>query len=112
MANDGLSDLWCKRLNDFARSGLSVRKWCEENGVTECQHTYWRRKLAAADAANTIGAGWLPVAITEALPLSIASTAPVGLTIRIGVAQIDLAPGFDPALLRAVVAALGTPETP
>jgi hypothetical protein len=32
---------------------------------------------------------------------------PPGLTVRIGAAEIDVRPGFDPDLLRATVAALG-----
>ena len=62
MAIEDRTDVWRKRLSDFARSGLSVRKWCEKNGVSECQHTYWRRKLAVTGDTNTMGALSPPIA--------------------------------------------------
>ena len=104
MVNEELAQVWRKRLDDFAQSGLSVRKWCEAHGCSKNQYTYWRRRLANSDSARA-GSAWLPVQIIEPAP---APASLARLTVRIAHAAIDVEPGFDPALLRAVVEALGT----
>lgn len=106
MAKEELAEVWRKRLDDFAQSGLSVRKWCEVKGCSKNQYTYWRRRLANGDTAKA-GAAWLPVQIIEPAP---APASLARLTVRVAHAAIDVEPGFDPALLRAVVEALGTPR--
>ena len=53
--------LWRERLDDLARSGLSVRAWCEARGIGKSQYAYWRRRIAEADALPGEGAAWLPV---------------------------------------------------
>ena len=103
MWNEELADVWRKRLADIAESNLTVRKWCEQQGVSFQQYVYWRRRLAFTDAPKPTGADWLPVAVIEAAPVAVAKS----LTVRIAGAAIDLQPGFDPDLLRSVVAALG-----
>ena len=105
MANEELAEVWRERLGDLAQSGLSVRKWCEVNGYSKSQYTYWRRRLANSDTAKTGGAAWLPVQVIAPPP---SPASPALLTVRVAHAAIDVEPGFDPALLRAVVHALRT----
>lgn len=102
MNPDNLDDLWRQRLADLSQSGLSVRQWCEHNGVSKSTYGYWRRKLAEANSTQSEGRGWITVAHDRSAP-----TASRGLTVRIAGAAIDVETGFDPSLLRAVVLALG-----
>jgi hypothetical protein len=103
MSNEN-REVWRKRIDDLARSGLTVAKWCELNGTTPRQYGYWRKKLGSAAKQRTAPAKWVAVAIAEPAP---SPTSPSGLTVRIAGAEIPLQPGFDPVLLRAVVEALG-----
>lgn len=105
MNPDPLDDLWRQRLADLSQSGLSVRQWCEQKGVTKSTYGYWRRKLALADAAETGGTDWLCVTSDPPVP-----TVSKGLTVEIAGASIPVQNGFDPALLRAIVVALGEPR--
>lgn len=105
MTREELAQVWRKRLDDFAQSGLSVRKWCERQGFSKNQYTYWRRRLADTAIGKAGGTAWLPV---QVLPPSPTPTSPALLTLRIAGAEIDLTAGFDPSLLRAVVTALGS----
>lgn len=100
MSNQDPAPVWRQRLDDLAQSGLSVREWCQARGISKSQYTYWRRRIAEAEAAAPERATWLSIPAA-------ASTASSSLTLRIAGAQIDLQPGFDPDLLRSVVAALG-----
>ena len=104
MANEYLVELWRKRLDDAARSELTVQKWCELNGTTPRQYGYWRKKLGGEAKRPTPPGKWMALAIAEPSPSPVV---PSGLTLRIAGAEIELQSGFDPALLRAVVLALG-----
>lgn len=37
-------DLWMKRIQDFQKSGLSRKEWCQENQVPLSTFSYWIRK--------------------------------------------------------------------
>ena len=98
MSKEGLRELWRDRLDSFLRGGKSVRAWCAEQEIPEHQFHYWRRRLTEVSTTSQ-GAGWAAMAV---LPES----APGGVAIRMGRALIEVQPGFDAGLLRAVVDAL------
>ena len=106
MSNPQLAQEWRERLQDYAQSEMTVREWCDFNGVSTHQYFYWRRRLAGATAKTGAYPAWQSVDILDPLPLS---TAQASLNVHIAGAHIEVTPGFDPALLRAIVAALGTP---
>lgn len=54
MRNEALQQVWVGRLQDQASSGLSIRPWCEREGVTVSNFHYWRRRLAAPTATKLI----------------------------------------------------------
>ena len=37
-------DFWMKRIQDFQKSGLSRKQWCQENQVPLSTLSYWIRK--------------------------------------------------------------------
>jgi hypothetical protein len=98
MASEGLRELWRERLDSFTRSGQSVRAWCAEQEIPEHQFHYWRRRLTE-ESPTSPGAGWVAMAVVPA-------SVPGGVAIRMGRALVEVQPGFDAGLLRAVVRAL------
>lgn len=106
MNREVLAQEWRERLEDYALSEMTVQEWCEFNRVTPYQYYYWRRRLAAPAAQNAGNGGWQAVNIVDTV--SPPTTKP-SLSLRIAGADIEVEPGFDPNLLRAVVAALATP---
>ena len=112
MDSTGTVQLWRKLLASVVPGEMTVRQWCEGQGVSLHQYYYWRRRVTALAEAKTQEAhpptagkhAWLPVEIAEP---TAAPVAPSRLTVCIAGAAIDVAPGFDPSLLRAVVEALG-----
>lgn len=91
---------WQNQIRDYRESGLTMRAWCAERGVSFNQLKYWLRKLSLRKrekAATT----WLTVSPT---PQPAPSASP--LVLRVGGASIDIHPGFDPSLLGQVVRAL------
>ncbi|MGG1553388.1 IS66 family insertion sequence element accessory protein TnpA [Paenibacillus ferrarius] len=99
---------WSARLKDYRASDLSMVAWCDANQVTKEQLKYWIRKLKVVhlEADGPISPSWVPLKVSD----SIQSITPESsLIVRIGSAQIEIRPGFDPRLLREVVQSLEEP---
>ena len=47
---------WTARIRECSTSGLSVKRWCEDNGVAEGSYYYWlkRVRVAACEALPVI----------------------------------------------------------
>lgn len=40
-------DRWTAILKEQNSSGLSIKDWCSQNGITRDQFFYWKRKLVS-----------------------------------------------------------------
>ncbi len=45
----GKADIWRQRIEDQRASGLSVRAWCQANGIRGQSFYWWRRRLGLAE---------------------------------------------------------------
>ena len=105
-AREALAQEWRDRLEDFALSEMTVQQWCDFNALPVHQYYYWRRRLATPKTDHNDNAGWIALSVLPTQPV----LTPSPLTLRIAGAEIQINPGFDPELLRAVVSALETPK--
>jgi transposase-like protein len=97
--------LWRKRLAEWKASGLNVREFCQQEGVTPTAFAHWRKEIAARDARRTEAAEPLFV------PVDITPTPAAALDVVLrGGRMVRVPPGFDPVHLRAVMAALEEPS--
>jgi transposase len=90
---------WRRMLRQFRRSGLSVQKFCEQQGLSVPSFYGWRRTLAARDEAAV---GFVPVQVTPPpQPLTTdGSAAAMELVLGAG-RRLRIGPGFDgPTLMR------------
>ena len=86
---------WSEILAKQRASGLSAVQWCRNEAISYNSFAGWRTRLnKKADESG----GW--VSVKDVSP------AARSLTLRIGCVHLDLSAGFDPRLLREVVAAL------
>ena len=37
--------VWTQRITDCRSSGKSVKRWCQENGISEKTYYYWQRRI-------------------------------------------------------------------
>jgi transposase-like protein len=94
---------WRRMLRQWQRSGLSVRAFCRSHDLAEPSFSFWRSTLAqrarqpAAPAAAALLFAPVRLVGDVAAPLEVVCRS--GQVVRVGAA-------FDPALPRAVVAAL------
>lgn len=98
---------WLSRIAGQKASGLTMTKWCAENGVSLENFKYWNRKLKnVSDTSPPSPAPrWVPLTVDG--PSQAASVA--SLVVRIGQASIELQADFDALLLRKIVNALEAP---
>lgn len=94
--HDARRALWQRQLAEQQASGLSITAWCFQHDISEPTFYYWRKRLAAPSPSHATSQ-WVALA-----PLH----AGIPLTLRVGRVAIDVAAGFDPSLLSAVLAVL------
>jgi len=97
-SNRSKVDLWDHQIENWKASGLSQKKWCEENTVSLSSLKYWLAKRGVQKAADP--------QFTEIVD-QFGNHCQSGLQLRIGSATIELATNFDEGTLRRLVKVLG-----
>ncbi|MBN72977.1 MAG: IS66 family insertion sequence hypothetical protein [Gimesia sp.] len=96
--NPNREAFWRQTLSDRLQSGLSIRAFCQREGLSEPAYHYWRRELKKRDAETTAVASFLPVEVQlPAAPIEIVFSQ--GTSVRVG-------NGCDQTTLETVFAAL------
>lgn len=37
--------LWEQRIDEINKSGMTVKEWCEKNGISKHKYNYWKHKI-------------------------------------------------------------------
>ena len=96
-----LQALWSERIEAYQSSGLTMKAWCAEQNLTIHQLKYWLYKAQRQGRKQDRTAS-----ATTFRPVTISSQAAAPHSLQIGAARIEVRSGFEPELLRYVVAAL------
>jgi hypothetical protein len=107
-ALDKLTDkqtLWEKRLDECRASGLSIKKWCQENNIVYQTFQYWKAKILKDRSSRHQRASITRKSFTELVDRP--HIDPAGVEIVISRASIRLHKGFDEDTLRSCLCALG-----
>lgn len=96
LAIPSTEDLWRSRVAAWHHSGLDPDAFCADQPFAPSTLLGWSRRLRRQAAATFI----------EVRPRVVDPPRPE-LVVEVGATRIRVAKGFDPALLNAVVAALG-----
>jgi transposase-like protein len=92
---------WRQRIRDWQDSGLSIRAFCARRGLSQASFYAWRRELQRRDSEEPL---FVPIRLrADDLPASVAPALEVLLA---NGRRICVAPGFDAATLRQVLAVL------
>lgn len=89
---------WAERVRAWRESGQEATAFAESKGYSAKLLQWWGSELTRREKRNA------------RVPLArLVRVAPpeARLTVAVGAARIEIGPGFNPALLRAVVDALG-----
>jgi transposase len=100
----GKERFWRTRLRQWSRSGLSVRAFCEAEGLSEPSFYSWRRSLAVRD---TQAVGFVPVRVAPEPEPVAADASASGLELLLGGGRrLRVGPGFDAPTLQRLLRAL------
>ena len=98
---------WQSTMREAARSGLSIREFCRQRKLKECQFYWWQHRLSATRQAGSRrkqrNAGPESFALVSDAPG--ASDAGIELVLASG-RRLRTARGVDEATLQAVLAAV------
>src|SRR5580658_1109539 len=101
LSDDRIAE-WRELLADQRSSGMSVKEWCESEGIREHRYYYWRKRLSeptvSSAPASPAAPRWLPVALDSAPPSS-----PSLITLRVGRVLVEVSSGFNAGLLSSVL---------
>ena len=89
---------WTARIMACRSSGMTVRAWCRENGLSEKTYYYWQRRLfQTLSEQKTV----YKTAFAEVTPPVCSGN--VAVTVRIAGAVADIHPGADAATVETVL---------
>ena len=81
-------------------SGMIVRAWCRENGLSEKTYYYWQRRLfQTLSEQQTV----YKTAFAEVTPPQLVCSGNVAVTARIAGAEADIHSGADAATVETVL---------
>jgi hypothetical protein len=97
--------LWNKRIDECQASGLSIKKWCQENNIVYPTFQYWRAKILNSQTVGRQRPQITRKSFTELVerPRSNAT----GVEIVISKTTIRLQKGFDENVLKSCLCAIG-----
>lgn len=90
---------WTARIMACRSSGMTVRAWCQENGLSEKTYYYWQRMLfQMLSQQQTVH----ETSFTEVTPPPICS-GNVAVTVRMAGAEVDIHNDADAATVETVL---------
>lgn len=107
---------WRERVARWEASGLSVRAFCRQRGLTEPTFHYWKRELRSRDQATSTAAAKSSAQRTAAavpraafVPLTVLSSATLSVEVRCPSGHVVCLPACAVSVLASLFAALNSP---
>ena len=97
---------WRERVARWRASGLSVRAFCRQRGLTEPTFSYWKRERPTRDQASREVA---LIAPPKFIPLTVLPSATLAVEVRCPSGYVVLVSACDVSALAALFAALNPP---
>ena len=91
---------WSQRVADCRQSGMSVKRWCNENGVSTKTYYNWQKKVFEAMVEEQREEPRFARVRVQQPENNVAAT------VRIGPAAVDVYTGADAETVAAIVRAL------
>ena len=77
--------VWSERIAACRSSGISVRAWCEGNGISTASYYKWQKKLFHLAAQSS----------PQFAEVCVAPTAKISATVHLGNISVDIHSGAD-----------------
>lgn len=90
--------VWAGRISECRNSGLTVKRWCKENGVGEQTYYKWQKRVFALAKAQR------ETQFAEVTPIATGyEAASVAITVHVAGVAADIHNGADPSTVEAVL---------
>ncbi|NMD72857.1 IS66 family insertion sequence element accessory protein TnpB [Bacillus sp. DNRA2] len=99
--NVELRKVWEQRIDDHKSSGQTQAKWCDENGISVYQFSYWKKRIKDQHIGKENNS-WVQVVVEDSNPAQHESS----LLIKVGSVSIEVNSGFNTSLLKEVIKVL------
>ncbi len=101
---------WSQKVADCRRSGLSVKRWCSENGTTVKTYYSWQKKVFEFMVeqqkiqleSEEQGGRFVELPAPQELPYTQRASETLVANIQVGKASVNLYAGADPQLVQAL----------
>ena len=107
--------MWQERIRECRSSGMTVKAWCKQNGLTKQTYYAWEKLcLQRANSCQEPSANTIIKVIPDALPAREGlqkievSAAPAELVIHCGCVSMDISPEMPVTRIADLVAALNS----
>ena len=101
---------WALRIDEQKRSGLPVKRWCEEHHVSVSTFYFWQNKLCRAlTVKQPTAACSAEPRFIEVTPTNNTHTCSPLIHVKYGDFNVSIGTGADPATVQAVIWALQKP---
>ena len=101
---------WTQLIKDYQSSGMTVKAWCELNGVKQNSYYYWLKKIrkATCDQLPTVLTQTGCPKPTEFAELKVSSSSHIqgSVMIHLPYANVEVAEGTSKETIEAVLTAL------
>lgn len=95
---------WARQIREQSNSGLNIAEWCRQKSINDKTFRRWKRILTIEESKTPAAAA--PTGWCQVQP-KIAAEKPASLKLVVNnQITIELEPGFNPKLLREVLAVL------
>ena len=95
---------WTARIMACRSSGMTIREWCRENGLSEKSYYYWQRRLF--DTLSQQQKGVQPTFAEITPSFTNRQDCGIAVTVRISGAEADIHTGADAATVETVLRVL------
>lgn len=102
MSKRGRLEQWSRKIVACRGSGMTVRAWCQENGISEKTYYYWQRRLFQ----ELTNAQPQSSSFVEVTPRKSEHSGQFVVRVRIADTEEEVYNGADTATLEAVLRAL------
>ena len=91
---------WTARIMACRSSGMTVRAWCQENGLSEKTYYYWQRRLFQTLSEQQVAH---ETAFAEVTPPQPVCSGNVAVSVRISGVEANIHNGADSATVETVL---------
>lgn len=99
---------WTERVREWRAGGLSAPEYAKGRGFEASTLRWWASRLDRGVLPASPAKPKPQVRMARIVRVRASNLTTDSLTVRVGSARVDVRPGFDPGLLRELVAALGS----